>query len=163
MGSFRLCWDCYNNPAAVTSSRIQTHAPTQYSRFLTISPSSGMDVRRLDSTKVAKALKHYLVALSFRPASKSLHVQVGKLYHDACRFREGLPFLKTAQSTWPDDLVLRHNLAVMTEKAIMTEMRVDRYITVRHRHTHMLPLQLVQKASTDCCAQLSFLYGYTLV
>lgn len=91
---------------------------------------SGIDVSKLDQIKVAKSLKHYLVALSLKPSSKALHIQIGRLYHDACRFREDQPFLEAACAKWPEDPLFRHNLAAVLEKAIMGEMRMDRFISV---------------------------------
>lgn len=93
----------------------------------------GKEIGKLDSVKVAKSLKHYLAALSLKPTSKSIHIQIGRLYHDSCRFREGQPFLENACAKWPKDPIFRHNLSILLEKAVMSEMRVDQYISVRKK------------------------------
>lgn len=46
------------------------------------------------------------------------------------RFREGQPYLETALLKWPNDCVLKHNLALLVEKAILSEMHVPANITV---------------------------------
>lgn len=52
------------------------------------------------------------------------------MLHDACRFREAKLYLEKAALLWPSDVTFKFNLALVLSKAIMSEMRVDQFISV---------------------------------
>lgn len=90
----------------------------------------GRAIQHLDGMKVAKALKHTASALALNSCSAfSVSLQLARLLHDACRFRESQRCLEVALQRWPFKLTLRHNLACVLEKAVMSEMQIDDYIS----------------------------------
>lgn len=46
--------------------------------------SSGKDVTKVDSIKIAKALKHFLAAVSLQPLNRQLYMHIGRLFYDSC-------------------------------------------------------------------------------